>query len=245
MVFWDCNMSYGIDTSKNPQPSSCLNIGALKKQMRQTGVTGGWIFMAFNEVTRANEMLAEGIKDEPNLYGIIKLLPPSTCETPSPKELPAFMKAHKFAAATFSPRNQRFMMRKISVGDYLEEFQTRKIPVVFNTNRGVNLDDVANIMEDFPALTAILTYANCWPSDRELRPFVEKYPNLHLDMSYMLTDDGLREYPAGRILFGSAYPESYMGAHMMVIKHANISEEAKNLIAGGNLLRIMEEAVYD
>jgi predicted TIM-barrel fold metal-dependent hydrolase len=65
-------------------------------------------------------------------------------------------------------------------------------------------------------------------------------------MTYMLTDCGLadmlKKYPAERILFGSGYPVCYMGAHMLVVRHAEISDEDKVKIAGGNLKKLLEEA---
>jgi len=159
------------------------------------------------------------------------------------------MKAGNIAALALCPLINRFLHSKFAMGDYLEMACAQRIPVLLNTARWLALEHAEDIMRDFPDLTCVLTYANCWPSDRRVRPFLDAFPNLYLDMSYILTDswlpDFLKRYPATRLLFGSAFPVSYLGALMMVIKHAEITEEDKRLIAGENLLRLIREARYD
>ena len=248
MFFLDCNLSYGPDRDKY-QIAGCGSLQELKECMARAGIEGGFVSFAMKEATFGNLSLANELKGEKTLKGVISLLPSQTEETPKPRDLPGEMKKNNFGAITFHPETHRFLPRSFVIGDYLEAAQSHCIPVVLNTGRGLTLEQAADIMEDFPNLTAVLAYANCWPSDRELRPFLEAYPNIYLDMTYLLTDSGLPEmvekYTARRILFGSGFPLSYMGAHMMVIQHADISEEDRALIAGENLRRIMEGVRYD
>ena len=51
----------------------------------------------------------------------------------------------------------------------------------------------------------------------------------------------VEHYGPDRLLYGSGLPERFPGGMMMVIRHGQISEEAKVAIAGGNLTRIIEE----
>jgi predicted TIM-barrel fold metal-dependent hydrolase len=78
------------------------------------------------------------------------------------------------------------------------------------------------------------------------RPLLERYPNVYVDTAQYLLDGGLEalvaDYGARRVLFGSGFPESYMGGMMMALRHARLPEAAKTAIAGGNLARILEEA---
>ena len=248
MQFYDCNLSYGPDVPKT-QVRGCAGLAELKAHLRRAGISGGLVTKAQNEVTISNTSLAEDLRGEESLRGVWRLLPPAAGEIPPPHALPAAMKAGNIAALTLCPEINRFLVSKFVIGETLEMACERKIPVMLNTSRGLTLEQAADILSDFPTLTCVLTYANCWPSDRRLRPFLDAFPNLRLDMAYVLTDswlpDFLKKYPAGRLLFGSAFPESYLGAHMMVIKHAEIAEEDKRLIAGENLLRMLGEARYD
>jgi len=50
----------------------------------------------------------------------------------------------------------------------------------------------------------------------------------------------VKEYGSSRLLYGSGFPNSYFGANMLMIKHADICEDDKVAIAGGNLTRVIE-----
>ncbi|MCL1793316.1 MAG: amidohydrolase [Oscillospiraceae bacterium] len=248
LEFYDCNLNYGPQTSAE-NLKRCGDIDELSREMSRAGIAGGLVLKTINEAILANDSLAEDIKNKENLKGVWHILPSCTGEIPAPHILPQIMLQNNIAAITVNPKAHRYLPSNIAIGDYLEMACERKIPVLLNTSRGISLEQADGIMRDFPDLTVILTFDNCWPSDRFLRPFLEAYPNLRLDMTYMLTDNGLKDmrkkYPAERILFGSGFPESYLGAHMLVIKHAEIDEEDKMKIAGGNLKRILGEARYD
>ena len=51
----------------------------------------------------------------------------------------------------------------------------------------------------------------------------------------------VQEYGARRILFGSNFPQAYLGAMMLALAHAEISQEDKQAIAGGNLSHLLAE----
>ncbi|MCL2814874.1 MAG: amidohydrolase [Oscillospiraceae bacterium] len=245
LEFWDCNLNYGPQTSAE-NLKCCADIDELSREMNRAQIKGGLVLKTIKEAILANNSLAKDIKGAENLKGVWHILPSCTAEIPSPDELPQEMKQNNICALTINPKAHRYLARRIAIGDYLEMAQERKIPVLLNTSRGISLEGADDIMRDFPKLTVILTLDDCWPSDRFLRPFLDAYPNLCLDLTNMLTDCGLKDmrkkYPAEKILFGSGFPISYMGAHMLVIKHAEISEEDKVKIAGGNLKRILREA---
>ena len=248
MEFLDCNLSYGPATMKGELPG-CPDVGELRKQLDRAGTSGGLVYYAIQEPLLGNAAIARDIAGMPDLFGVWSLLPSCTGEIPPPDKLPAAMKQNGAAALTLDPQNNRFLAKASAIGDYLAMAQERSIPVWFHTGRGLTLEQIDELMGAYPKLTAILTYANCWPSDRQLRPFLDAYPNLYLDMAYMQTAAGLSDivgvYSGRRVLFGSAYPECYPGAHIMVIKHAGIDDGDKALIAGGNLRRILGEAQYD
>ena len=248
MEFLDCNLAFGPDTMKGELPG-CPDADGLLAQLDRAGIAGGLVYYAMDEPIQGNATMARIAAENPRLYGVWSLLPSCTGEIGPPDGLPAAMKRGNIAAITINPKANHYLPRASAIGDYLEMAQERRIPVLLNTGRGLTPEDADGLMQSFRELTAILTYDNCWPSDRVLRPFLETYPNLHLDMAYMQTAAGLpdivNKYTAERILFGSAFPECYLGAHMMVIRHAEIGDADKALIAGGNLRRIMEGARYD
>ncbi len=86
----------------------------------------------------------------------------------------------------------------------------------------------------------------CWGEDRQFRPLLERYPNVHIDTAQYLLDGGIRgarcRLRADRLLYGSGFPESHFGGMMMALKHAQIADGAKSAIAHGNLERLLKEA---
>ena len=112
--------------------------------------------------------------------------------------------------------------------------------------RGVEWRDVYALLSEFPDLVCVACDHGCWGEDRMFRPLLERYPHFYVDTAQYLLDGGLEsivaDYGARRLLFGSGFPESYMGGMMMALKHARIPDAAKQAIAGGNLERILEEA---
>jgi predicted TIM-barrel fold metal-dependent hydrolase len=74
---------------------------------------------------------------------------------------------------------------------------------------------------------------------------IERYPHLYLETSHYELAHGLRafyeRYGADRWLFGSAFPQRYMGGAVHQLRQADLPESAKEAIAGGNLQRILSE----
>ena len=54
-------------------------------------------------------------------------------------------------------------------------------------------------------------------------------------------EDICRVYGAERLLLGTNFPDAPMGAAILTLLHADISDADRELIAGGNLNRILQE----
>ncbi len=247
LEFFDCNTMYGLET-RPPEYPTVGTVQELQAELTRAGIRKAIVArveQGAGAMLAANELLAEDVRGTENLWGTWGIVPTETHEVPDPADMPAAMKANRIIGWRLYPARARFMMRGFALREWCDLAWERKIPVFIDTSHGASLDDVANLLEDFPNLTTVLTFANCWPSDRLLRPFVSAFPNLYLDLSYMLTDYGIEsfvgEHGASRLLFGSAFPISYLGANMLMVKHARISEEDKAAIASGNLERIVQE----
>jgi len=246
MEFFDCNVCYGYDVrSKIMLPVNTVE--DLISNMKIAGVAKAMVnrvelYVAGTSVS--NQILAEDIAKYDNLYGIWGLLPSHTHEIPEGEQMLKEMKKNRIFGWRLIPNIGRYLVKDFVLKDWFEIAIERKIPIFINTAHGTTLEAVADLLKSFPELTVILTYANVWPSDRFLRPFVAEYPNVYLDLTYCITDGGIesfvKEYGADRLLYGSGFPYSYFGANMLMIKHADISESDKRAIASGNLSRIIE-----
>ncbi|MCL2159589.1 MAG: hypothetical protein FWH48_09300, partial [Oscillospiraceae bacterium] len=175
LVFFDCNLNYGPQTATQ-NLKRCADINSLSAELVRAGIFGGLVLKTIDEAVLANESLAEDIQGKQNLFGVWHLLPSCTGEIPSPDALPGAMKQNNIAALTINPKSHRYLPRRLALGDYFDMARARKIPILLNTARGISLEQIDDIMRDFPDLTVILTFDNCWPSDRFLRPFLDAYP---------------------------------------------------------------------
>ncbi len=247
LEFFDCRAYYGYDTGQD-EFRPIHTVQALQQEMARAGVTRAVVSrveQAKGSMLAANDLLANDIRRTDNLYGTWAIVPAHTHELPEPDEMPAAMKANRIIGWRLYPARGRFLMKPFALRAWLEVAVARRVPIFVNTADGATLEQAADLLEAFPTLTMVLTYANEWPSDRHLRPFVAAFPNVSLDLTYMMTDGGVEsfveEYGASRLLYGSGFPHFYFGGHQLMVKQAQIADEDKVAIAGGNLDRILRE----
>jgi predicted TIM-barrel fold metal-dependent hydrolase len=251
MEFIDCNAAYGMDVAADDlRPAHTVDV--LRAEMARAGVAKAvvWRVEQFGgSPVTANDLLAADIKCAKDLFGTWAIIPTHTHELPDPDKMPALMKAANVIGWRLFPSKSRFLPRAFVLRDWLEFAVERAIPIFVNTAHGTSLADLADIMNEFPQLTVVLTYASDWPSDRFWRPFVAEYPNLYIDLAPCITDGGVEsfvaEYGSSRLLYGSGFPWSYFGANMLMVRHAGIPEPDRAAIAGGNMARIISEVSLD
>jgi predicted TIM-barrel fold metal-dependent hydrolase len=247
LEFFDCNTYYGYDTAQDAfRPIHTVQ--ALRQEMARAGVRRAVVSrveQAKGSMLAANDLLADDIKGTDDLHGTWAIVPTHTHELPAPADMPAAMKANRILGWRLYPARARFLVKPFALRDWLEVAVLRRIPVFVSTADGTTLEQAADLLEAFPTLTMVLTYANEWPSDRQLRPFVAAFPNVYLDLTYLMTDGGVEsfveEYGASRLLYGSGFPHFYFGGHQLMLRHAQIADQDKVAIAGGNLARILQE----
>lgn len=249
MVFYDANLFYAIPMlSMIPRYPGMNTLAEIDAALQRAGVKGGLIrnLSADGGIVTSNTILANDLKTaKSDLYGIYTLAPSCCGDLPAPKDLPEVMKADRMMAIRFTPSMPGFpgfVSRPAVMGDYLAVASEKRIPVVFDTVNGLTPDQIWDYMEAFPELTAIFAPKYSWPVDRIFRPFLERFPNLLLDLSCMITDQGIEhlveKYGAERFLYATRYPSQYMGGSMFMLRAAQITQEQKDLIAGGNFIRI-------
>ena len=246
MEFFDCNASYGLNYKSSGILPEVTRQGLLY-EMERAGVGKAMVWRkdqlygAPAEV--GNRLLSEDIKDDNNLYGIWTIVPYQTHEIPDPGCILDEMKKNRIFAWQLFPENLRFIPKAFALKEWLSLAVQKNIPVYMNPNHGMSLGAAADILEKYPELTVILSSPSVWPNDRLLRPFVSEFPNVYLDMSLIITADGIEsfvnEYGAGRLLYGSGFPDAYFGANMLMIKHSEIPFESKEAIAGKNMENIV------
>lgn len=251
MDFFDCNVIYGLPSERKPS-MPVPDIGAVRAEMQRAGIGRALVRREEQSCTGAilgNRLVAEDVKDATDLWGVWAILPTHTRELPEPNEMPAAMKANRIAAWQFLPDLHRYCFHPRVLGDWFALAQTRAIPVLVDLAAGITDRDLFAVLEAFQELTAIILLDSVWPFDRRIRPFLKEFPNCCVELSNYFGDGTLEslveEYGSRRILFGSGFYRNYFGGYMLMLKHAQISEEDKLNIASGNIERLIAGVDYD
>ena len=229
-----------------------LSAVALTVEKRQAGVNRAVVWRTEQVQTSpvlGHRLLSDDLDRHEQLYGLWAVTPAACDESPGPEQLLTEMRKKRIIGFRLFPTGLRFVPKAFVLQAWLELAVQHHLPVFVNTAHGCSLEALGDILERFPDLTVVLTNANVWPGDRLLRPFVERFPNVYLDLSYMITAGGIESFVARfgatRLLYGSGFPRMYFGANMLMLRHAAISQEDRAAIAAGNLERIIREIRYD
>ena len=249
ITYFDCNAAFGSPSTGVYSP--CLTADELLSEMDWAGVDRALVhhsLMCEQSPVVGNAVLAESIADRPRLVGSWAILPPQTVEL-APQFFTAMDQANIRALWAF-PDDHRYILGRITFGRFLDELSERRIPLFIPRDAGGprhpdtwNL--VYRLLAEYPDLTLVVAAHGSWGEDRYFRPLFERYPSFYIDISRYELDCGLRDlvakYGAGHLLYGSNFPQHAMGGPRMMVARAEIDEEARQAIAGGNLERLLKE----
>ena len=172
-----------------------------------------------------NQRVVEETEGEPRLHATWAMLPAQTGELGTMEQFLAGMREHGVRALRAYPEQHRYLLNGVTFGP--------------------DWKGITSLLAEFPELTLIVVRHGSWGDDRYFRPLLERYRNLHVDTSNYQIDHGIedvvRKYGPERLLYGSGSPELQMGAALLTTAQADIDDDAKAAIAGGNLRRLLAE----
>lgn len=251
MEFFDCNILYGIAATKcslMPVP----DVQTLQIEMKKAGVARALVRREeqfIGAVVIGNQLVANDVKGSDNLWGVWSIIPDYTHEIPGPDTMLAQMKANRIAAWQLTPTMHGFPLHYRPLKPWLELASEACIPIIIKLGSGIVDTELYDILERFPNLVIIISSESVWPSDRAVRPLLMEFPNCYFELSQYLTDGGIEELVnfcgPQKLLFGTGFYESHFGGIMMMLKHAQICDADKHLIASKNIIRIIEGIKYD
>ncbi len=252
MDFFDCNCWYGI--TETPPLAPATETSQALEEMDRCGIAralvrNAAIFVETPEVGNPLTLQAREVSER--LVPSWGILPPQTGELGDVDEFLAAMREADVRALWAYPAAHRYVLNATTMGGLLEEMQSRGIPLFLHRSESVGGGEAVyrladELLADFPALHLIIVGHGSWGEDRYFRPLLAQYDNFAVDTSRYELDGGIEgicgKYGPRRLLFGTAFPRTPMGGPMLTLLHADISDEDKAQIAGGNLAAILEEA---
>jgi len=245
ITFFDCGAMIGKRRIINP--GSFYETNELLRKMEFYRIAKALVchsMCAYHQQT-GNAMLAEEIKDIPQLEGVWVAVPHHAGDFPHPAQLREDMKTHGIKALRIYPsqRDHSFGVDDWHSGDLFAMLEETRAPLFVDLNQ-LSWGDVRGILTNHPQLRLVITrlHYNC---GRHLYPLLDKFEHLYIESIGMKIFAGLedicRRFGAERILFGSAAPLHSGGAAVGMVMYADISDEEKTMIAGKNLERLLGE----
>ncbi len=245
MHFFDCNAYFGLPAIRPLMPVPTVEM--LLAEMDRAGIERAlaWHIAQHDASPQlGNRLLADAIRSHERLIGCWTVLPNHAHEFPPPAVLFEQMRQARVAAIRIFPASHRFPANALALGELLEAMVARRVPLFLSLRRGIGWPGVYALLAEFPDLVCVVCDHSCWGEDRSFRPLLARYPHVYVDTAQYLLDGGIEslvaDFGAERLLFGSGFPESYPGGMMLALRHAQISEEARQDIAAGNLERILQ-----
>jgi predicted TIM-barrel fold metal-dependent hydrolase len=151
-------------------------------------------------------------------------------------------------ALRIMPTVSRFPVRQLErVLSKLEQFAPL---VLWDTETFTDENDIQGIeylTKKMPKINFALTQ-KMWPGFGSLLDLMWRCPNVYVDISWLHMRDTIEllrdEFGAERVLFGIGY-KSHYGAAAAMLAHARITDEERELIAHGNIERLLKLSPLD
>jgi len=206
-----------------------------------------------NHPADGNARILEATAASPRLHPAWALLPPGTRdEQPEPRQLLDQMRAHRVGAAWLLPAQYRFRLSDWCLDALLEPLAEARVPVFVNPNDigpggpggdETDWEGVVGLCRRWPQLPVVVSEFRIRRTQRLAFRALDACENLRLELSglwlYRNIEHITRSWGAERLLFGSNWPAFGQGMTLAPLTAAEISDEDKRQIAGGNLRKLM------
>lgn len=239
--YFDCNVQVGRYGVRHPEAFTTAD--ELVKEMEYSGVSEALVYHSMAKEYApeiGNRMLLEEIDGKP-LQPCWVVMPHHTGEMPAPDELLAQMKSCGVRALRAFPSSHQYRLTDWNAGELLDMIEANRIPLFVDMSE-TSWDDVADILHEHRAINLILLRTS-YRIDRYIYPLFEKYEGLRIETATYQVNYGIEEvcrrFGAHRLLFGTGLPFTEAGPSIAQVSYAEVSDEEKALIAGGNLRQLL------
>ncbi len=211
--------------------------------MDRAGIAGALVYSGWARdyaPAYGNERLAEELSKHSRFYGCYVIAPGYTGSFLKPDEFVSDMKSKNMVAVKMFPKTHIFSPCEDVMGEYYSVLEEDGIPLLIDKLQ-ISWDELSAILSNHKQLNVLLQ-GTAWSDFHNLAAYLRKYPNLYTDLSSMQANFAVeiiaKEFGAERVCMGSGLPLMCPGAARAFIDYAQISDEEKQLMAGGNLARL-------
>lgn len=242
MTIFDCNCSYGVPP--RPPFRYARDVDELLAEMDFCGIDRALAHragMRFDSPVVWNARLVEDLKGNPRVLPTWTILPHQTGEQAEPERFIAMMAENGIRALRAFPYEHRYRLDGRTFGPLFERLIDRRIPLFVKHNA----EAIGDLLAEFPDLTVVAVNQGPHSLERYLRPLLDAHARFYLETSHYMVEGLIEEfrerYGPDRLLYGSGFPDVCGGAPLLRLMQADIDNDARAAIAGGNLSRLLSE----
>ncbi|MGD8239207.1 MAG: amidohydrolase family protein [Armatimonadota bacterium] len=142
------------------------------------------------------------------------------------------------------PRLHGYSLTPAVCAEVFTELGHHRVPCFIDRDQ-ITWPELDAICGEFSRIPVVLSNTG-YRVTRDLYALLKKHRNLFMEISRYEIHDGIEgiceQFGARRLLFGTGYPQYALGCAITMLACAQISQHDKELIASGNLRRLLEEA---
>lgn len=234
-----------IGPKRNKHPAERWSLKHLVDEMEHCSISGALVASVLSvtyDPMYSNLDLSKMLKPYPYLFAVWNLMPANTGEFPTPEELGPLMKEHDVRAVTVHPVGNNWDWKTPEAVELFRWLRDNRILTIVRADEFNGLGGIKELLSMHSGLPLLLTGVY-WSAQRTLLPMLEAYKNLHINFDNFQINEGLETlYEDGHIdqlIYASNAPSMSAGAHRTYVDYAAIPREARDKIAGGNLIRLL------
>ncbi|MBP3634299.1 MAG: hypothetical protein J6J43_06975 [Oscillospiraceae bacterium] len=197
-----------------------------------------------SELPGGNMALVEETKDNDRFIRQWCALPSYFGEYLSAEDFFAAMKEHHVTSMRLLPKTCGYSLRPHVIGKLMDLAAQCRMPVFISLFEELTSDEVYDLCKAYPDVNFVVGNTG-YRENRRLGPAVEQCDNLYLGTGNYVAHCGVelfcKYYGAERLVFDTGLPTGSATAAVSLIGYAEISREEKELIAHGNIERLLGE----
>ena len=243
LLFFDAFTRIG--PRKYKHPAEKWQLSDLVKELAHCSVSGAMVASTLSvtyDAMYSNLELSTWLKEHPNLFPIWNVLPHHTNEFLAPKDLKLKMAEYKIRAISINPFSNGWDWTAESSQELLKFINDNKIFTITTVPEIGGWKELNAFLARYKSIPLLVTGIS-WGEQRYAIPLLKDHPNLHISFDRFQINEGLEFlYKRGHInqlIFATDAPTMSVGAHRAYIDYADIPTEAKEKVAGGNLIRLL------
>ena len=246
----DCYASIGKWSTKDPDHP--WTVEKMLEDMERCQIHGALIYSNLARELQpsvGNQLVLQTCQKHPRLIPCWVALPDQCGDFSETNRLVQEILDQGVKAVKLFPRLHRFSLHERSTGRLLSALEDAEIPMLIDCGEHdtdfvqITWDEVASLCERHPRLN-ILLHSVRWEATRWLLPLAQEFRNLHFEFSNYqanrIIEFLVEKIGSDQLLFGTQMMEKSPGAAKAFVDYAEIDEEDRQKIAGGNLIRLLK-----